>query len=255
MTFSSLVNKLSKTYNKFVMIIFAIIIFGTLVGGSFNASSFTFASSSGIILLVTWILFTLISFFYTLNGIILNRSFHKAVKEYTKVGKPIKGIRGFDELVSALNLTRNSSILITIASGSSLSLFVASVLADFGDNNLSSLIITLAATFAFITLSVIFLVEYPEETSFSPGGLIGFYEPDVFPLTLDNILSDVFTTYLDPATFMEIDEWTSDILSKLLDSFENDEDSTTRVERAREKILLLTYLNVSNPDLVPFEIV
>jgi hypothetical protein len=107
---------------------------------------------------------------------------------------------------------------------------------------------TLSLTMVFIAISIMFLVEYPEDPSFTPGGLIGYYEPDVFPLVLDNLLTDVFITYVDPATFLKVDEWSNGILKLLNPEFENDEKTTTRLERAREKVLLLAYLSYSNQE-------
>lgn len=255
----NLINKLSRVYNKIVMLILALVIFFLLLANSFDATAYSFDSPQGVTLLTLWSLFTIISFIYTLNGILLNSAFHQGAKKQLEKGKPVTGIRGYSDLVSSLSSARNYSILITLASVISLALFVSAIALDFSfsdaEDNVRSLMTTLAVTFAFITISVMFVVEYPEESSFSPGGLISFYEPDTFPMTLDNLLGDVFLTYVDPATYMDVDEWQLDIMEKLNPNFENDESRKTRLERAREKILLLAYMHNSNEKLVTKDVV
>ncbi len=230
------------------MTAFGVIIFSLLLSLGFREEQLQ--SVTGTLTLGFWSLFTLFSFFYTLNGILLKISFDKAVSRYRKEGKPVQGVRGYNDLVSSLNGARNLSIAITVGSIFSFSLYIVKYLGLTEVKNLT----TLAIAFAFIVISVIFLVEYPEETSFSPGGLIGFYEPDVFPLTLDNLLSDVFLTYLDPATYMDIDEWLAELESFLPEEFEKGEKQETRVERAMERILLISYLSQSLPEMVTPEI-
>ena len=115
------------------------------------------------------------------------------------------------------------------------------------------LVATIGITMAFITLSIVFMVEYPESISTSPGDLVGFYEPDIFPMLIDNLLSDVFKTYLDPFSFIAFDEWTKDIQNRLTEDFESQLNEEQRVERAREKVLLIAYLSISAPELMPLE--
>ena len=241
------------------MLTLGIIIFVIFVISAVKGVPFELSDPTGLTLLIIWIIFTLISLLYTLNGILLNMNFKKSVKRQKAKGKPVEGIRGFEEFKASMGNARNYSMLVTLTSAISLAIFVSSLTANFdslGGVNVVQfklLVTTLAVTFAFLTISVLFLVEYPEETSFSPGGLIEFYEPDIFPLKLDNLLSDVFITYLDPATYLDIDEWSQDIFDRLLPTFESDETPKTRLERAREKILLLVYLNEYNTDIVSHE--
>ena len=259
MSLATIINSLSRAFNKFFMVLLALVIFVILMANAFNTSALQ-NKNLGVVLLVLWILFTIISFMYMLNGFLLKMNFRKNVKAFQKKGKPVKGIRGFDDLVSGMNSAVNFSIMITLTSIISLVFYIASVYGDYqsissSEENLKSLMATLGITFAFVTISVIFLVDYPEDSSFNPGGLISFYEPDIFPMTLDNILGDVFKTYIDPITFMDIDEWYADIVDKLNPAFEADEDSFTRRDRAIEKILLVTYLHISNDKLVSKDIV
>ncbi len=244
----NVINKLSRTFNKWIMTILGVLIFSLLLSIGFDETSLT--GLQGDIVLYLWVLFSVISFFYTLNGILLNTSFNASVKKYLKEGKPVQGIRGFMDLKTSLKGARNLSIAITFGSIISFALFFVRYLGLTETRNLT----TLAIAFAFIVISVLFLVEYPEDTSFSPGGLIGFYEPDIFPLILDNLLTDVFLTYLDPATFMEIDEWINDLTRMMETSFEEETDTKTRVERTIEKVLLLAYLHHRLPEIISVEV-
>ena len=54
-------------------------------------------------------------------------------------------------------------------------------------------------------------------------------------------------------SYIAFDEWTSDILKKLTPEFEENLNADRRVERAREKVLLIAYLSNSAPDLMPSE--
>ncbi len=242
---AKILNKIARITNKWLMLIIALIITVLLFSGVNQDITEGF-----------WIIFIILSTIFTLNGILLLQSFKNDVNKYMKEGKNVKGIQGFDELSDALRGSRNQSFLITLSSILSFIIFIISknnVLKDF--INLSELGPTLAVSMAFIALGIMFLVDYPEDPSLTPGGLIGYFEPDAFPLILDNILSDVFMTYIDPATFMKIDEWSAEILSLLKPEFENDETEITRLERAREKILLLAYLEQSNPSAFSSEII
>ncbi|MCH8908774.1 MAG: hypothetical protein IH840_16945 [Candidatus Heimdallarchaeota archaeon] len=230
----SYINKISRVTNKLWMSVLALTIAALILTKSFTG-----------IIIGLWSLFFVLSLFFSINGFLLNYSFKKAVEDFESKGKPVRGLQGFDELEAALKGSAGQSYLITAAS---LISFLMYLLTSSNEDLIpSGLGPTLSLAMVFVAVSVMFLVEYPRDPSFTPGGLIGYYEPDVFPLLLDNLLSDVFLTYVDPATFMKVDEWSNSILELLKPEFEADEITTTRLERAREKVLLLAYLNYSNP--------
>ncbi len=235
MVLISTINRISRYANKWIMTVLALII-----------ASLILADGPQGLTLFFWILFILISGVFSINGILLNRSFNQEVQIYMEAGKPVRGIQGFDELVAALKGSLFKSLLITFASILSLIIFIFSDIIN--NEDLEDMGPTLALAMAFVAISVMFLVEYPDDPSFTPGGLIGYYEPDVFPFNMDNLLSDVFVTYMDPATFMRYDEWSASVLNFLNPIYESDEIQITRLERAREKILLLAYLTSSNPN-------
>ena len=233
------INRVSKYTNKLYMTILALLISIILLSGVLEN-----------VLLVVWIIFLVLSLFFVFNGFLLVLNFNREIKYYKSQGKPIRGIQGFDELKQSLYKSRFESFFITFASFLAFTLFLVTsdLIEDGGLIDVGEFGSTLSLTMVFIAISIMFLVEYPDDPSFTPGGLIGYYEPDVFPLILDNLLTDVFITYVDPATFLKVDEWSSTILELLQPEFESDEIQTTRLERAREKVLLLAYLSYSNKE-------
>ncbi len=238
MPFTGIINKIARMFNKWIMMTLAIVISILL----FQEEDGKLKHESTVTTL--WILFIILSTIYTINGILLKIGFNKEITKFLKVGKPIKGISGFDELVASLKSSQTQSYLITFSSILSFGLYAFVVIMGNPIGNIGG---TLALAMAFVAISVMFLVDYPEDPSLTPGGLVGFYEPDSFPLILDNLLSDVFLSYLDPVTLMKFDDWSFGVLNMLNKEFENDETNETRLERAREKILLLAYLAFSNP--------
>jgi len=252
MGFRQTLNKLSRLHNKVLMSTLSIIILVILVKESFEPSQFD--EFSRIYLLVLWFIFVFISILFTINGLLMYRVFVDEIKDMQDKGHPIRGIRGFDELMDGIKQSKNTSVIISFASLMSLVIFISGMydLGFFSEGG-RNFLATLGFTMAFVTLSVVFIVDYPESISTSPGELVGYYEPDIFPMLIDNLLSDVFKTYLDPFSYIAFDEWTTDILQKLDPDFEENLDKDRRVERAREKVLLIAYLSKSAPDLIPFE--
>ena len=252
MGFGQTLNTLSRLHNKVLMSTLSILILIILVKESFEPSQFD--EFSRIYLLVLWTIFVLISMMFTINGLLMYRVFIDEIKDLQNKGHPIRGVRGFDELMDGIKKSKNTSVIISFASFMSLVIFIAGMydLGLFSDGG-RNLVATLGFTMTFVTLSVVFIVDYPKSISTSPGELVGYYEPDIFPMLIDNLLSDVFKTYLDPFSYIAFDEWTSDIQQKLIPEFEENTNPAPRVERASEKVLLIAYLSNSAPDLMPFE--
>ena len=249
MGFKSVLNMASKFHNKILLSVLSIGILFVLVIENFNPLEFSDFNLNLVIVL--WSIFFLISLLYSVNGIVLHKGFLHQIKESENQGKPIKGMRGYDKLLSSLENARNTSILISLASFLSLVVFISSMMdiglfSEAGRNT----IVTIAVSMTFLTTTVVFLVEYPREASMEPGSLIGYYEPEIYPMILDNILSDAFKTFLDPISLMAYDDWVSFIGEHLEHEFEPDLNSNTRLERAVEKILLLSYLSQTMPNIV-----
>ena len=252
MNFRNSLNRISRVHNKILMSSLSILILAMLIKESFSPSELD--DLSRIFLLVVWSFFVLVSGCFTLNGLLMYRTFVNEISDMQKKGKLIQGIRGFSELMESIRRSKNTSIIISLISIISLAIFILGIydiglLSDSGRD----LVATIGITFAFVTLSIVLMVEYPKSISTSPGDLVGFYEPDIFPMLIDNLLSDVFKTYLDPFSFLAFDEWTKDIHNRLIEEFESQLNEKQRVERAREKVLLIAYLSNTAPDLVPFE--
>ena len=208
MGFKSVLNIASKFHNKILLSVLSIGILFVLVIENFNPLGFSDFNRDLVIVL--WTIFFLISLLYSVNGIILHKGFLHQIKESENQGKPIKGMRGYDQLISSLENARNTSILISLASFMSLIVFIFSIMdigifSEAGRNT----IVTIAVSMTFLTTTVVFLVEYPREASMEPGSLIGYYKPDIYPMILDNLLSDAFKTFLDPISLMAYDDWVS----------------------------------------------
>lgn len=258
MGFKSMLNTASKFHNKILLSVLSIGILLVLVIENFNPLEFSDFNRNLVIIL--WTTFFLISLLYSVNGIVLHKGFLEQIQESENQGKPIKGMRGYDQLLSSLENARNTSVLISLASFMSLIVFIFSIM-DIGifSEAGSGTIVTIAVSITFLTTTVVFLVEYPREANMEPGSLIGYYKPDLYPMKLDNLLSDGFKTFLDPISLMAYDDWVNFIGEHLEHEFEADSNSNTRLERAVEKILLLSYLsqtmpNIANKDAIASEI-
>lgn len=243
------------------MVILSFLIFCFFITASILGIPFNLDEPLIVTILVFWITFAVISLVYSVNGILLDHIFQQQLVRQQSIGKPLEGIRGYDEFRESMLRARNFSILVTLGSIISLLIFIIAVVNDIPINdtnanvqNVKLFLTSFALTFAFITISLLFLIEYPEDLSFNPGGLIGFYEPDEYPMLIDNLMFDVFKAYLDPVTFLDIEEWSSYLFSLLDDTFEPDEKPRIRLEQAQERILLLLYLHYSNESLITDEI-
>lgn len=235
------------------MVSLSVLIFSMLLYVDFDPDILNKNTSLKSLITVLWIIFVVISLMYSFNGILMFNCFKREVYRYQKAGKPLKGVRGYTELMDGLSLAKTTSIIISFASLVSLIIFQLSLntSSNFDERTIASV----AVTMALVTVSAVFIVNYPEGTALEAGALVSFYEPDAFPLTLDNLLSDVFLTYVDPITYMAVDEWTEALTDILKLKFEENEDKNTRIERAREKIFLLAYLANSIPETITEEVI
>ena len=184
MNFRNSLNRISRVHNKILMSSLSILILAMLIKESFSPSELD--DLSRIFLLVVWSFFVLVSGCFTLNGLLMYRTFVNEISDMQKKGKLIQGIRGFSELMESIRRSKNTSIIISLISIISLAIFILGIydiglLSDSGRD----LVATIGITFAFVTLSIVLMVEYPKSISTSPGDLVGFYEPDIFPMLID----------------------------------------------------------------------
>jgi hypothetical protein len=94
------------------------------------------------------------------------------------------------------------------------------------------------------------LLRLPNKTALHPGGLMRFYSPKSLPIRLDNILTDSILVRLDPITRIHFDEWSHSIAEHFNPSYFPELERQTRMERAQEKIFLITYLREFKPELM-----
>ena len=89
--FTNYINKISRLTNKLWMIVIALSISILLLQKDPNSQ----------LIIGLWGGFIFISLIFSLNGVLLKRSFNKEIEKFLIAGKPVRGIQGFDELVEA----------------------------------------------------------------------------------------------------------------------------------------------------------
>ncbi len=196
-----------------------------------------------LIIIGLWIVLVLNAMSFSLDSILLSKNFLNNVKEKSREGFPIDSIEGFSEVESSFKSINKSGIIISLASLLSLITFLSGLFLTQDSPDTKLLFQFIALGLVLITIGIVLIIKIPEEPAFKPGGLIGFYLPYKLPTSLDNILSDVFFAYLDPATRIKYDDWTKLIADSLHPNFQSHKEFETRVDRARENILLLYYLS------------
>lgn len=102
MPFARLINKIARLFNKWVMVILALVIAGLL-----------FTSDNDWLITTMWLAFIAFSAIFSLNGILLKLGFNREIRGFLKAGKPIKGVDGYEELVSSLSAAQKQSYLIS----------------------------------------------------------------------------------------------------------------------------------------------
>jgi hypothetical protein len=104
-----------------------------------------------------------------------------------------------------------------------------------------------------IAIGISLLISLPDAPALVPGSLMQYFSPVSLPSQIDNFLSDTIVPFFDPITRFRFDEFSNFILKNLHPEFELNEDDTTRLEIAREKILLFAYLNLSMTEVISIE--
>lgn len=233
-----------------------------------------------------WILLLLNSLAFSLNGFLLIRNFRKETRKKAEEGFPVESLEGFSAVSRFVNQTLASSSLITLVIAFSLAVFLLSLaviptlqaiipsypelgnflgininatdlnaeIADAVETFLAPIIMVSAIGLVLIAIGILLLLKLPEKPSFEVGAFLKYYTPRTTPMILDNLLSDSILAFLDPITRMRFDEWTTSIKHGMKNDFEEEKDTVTRVERARERILLLFYLKKRMPLLLPEDV-
>jgi hypothetical protein len=225
---------------------------------------------------VIWTLLFGNSLAYLINGLLIGRSFKQETQKKAEDGFPVDSLEGFSSVTSfTKQVLLNSAIIagvIFISWVLMLSVVVLipflqdqptinNLVTDLTGQDFSSLegtflrpiLIFSAIGLVLIAIGILLLLKIPEKPSFEVGAFLKYYYPRQTPLILDNLLSDAVLAFLDPITKMRFDEWTESIRTSLNPTFGSGLNLTTRVERAREKILLLFYLKLRMPLLLSTE--
>lgn len=234
----------------FFPLIIAILLATTLFQTPINLLTVT-------VVIILWIVLLIAAILFWLNSFFLGASFKKEIDELVSKGLPVYGIEGFDSVNRAIKLMVGTSylilLLIAISFVTGVFLFL-DVLYGLGLGN-AELVFFTAVGLMLISIGITLLIRVPEKPAFKPGGLLNLYRPTFLPMALDNILSDSVYAFLDPATRMSYDEWTTSIENSMRDDYETEADTQeTRLERAREKVLLLTYLKSEMGKLITKEV-
>ncbi|MFW9996794.1 MAG: hypothetical protein ACFFD4_32430 [Candidatus Odinarchaeota archaeon] len=270
---SKILNSYCRKPGALLMFLIPVIILVFLLLGQFQVDSdFT------LIAAFFWILLLLNSLMFMANGVMIVRDFKQQTAKKAEEGFPIDSIEGFSSTSKFTTSILSSSSLISIIIFISLVLFLAAVLVvpvlevidgllsgvlDFLKTEedfdwlyaaLSPVIMFSAVGLSLIAIGIVLLLKIPDKPIFEPGAMLKYYTPQQTPLALDNLLSDAVISFLDPITRIRFDEWTESIENSLNKEFEPGMDYFTRLEQAREKILLLFYLKDRMPALFPDEV-
>jgi hypothetical protein len=216
---------------------------------------------------VFWFLLLIVSIFVSIGGFNLSSDFKNEVKRLHKEGFPIQSVEGFKIMNKRIRTVFTSSFFVSVIIFISFLTFLLIEILNlkeietlikneaFTEDSLALLMIILGFSLILIAVGIAILITLPEKPTLVPGALLKYYEPTTLPTQIDNFLSDSIIGFLDPITRTKWDEWKNYIANHLKPSFFTDQESETRPQIAREKILLLAYLNVEYPDTINQEVI
>ena len=256
-----------KKFGIKLMLILPLIIILMLIIGGFKPSELIVQLAA-----VVWLLLFLNSIAVSLIGFKLSSNFNKEIKRLETNGFPISSSEGFNNMYSRIRNVFSSSLLISVVVFISFVSFLTILVfntyyTDIADNPIISsyignggtqdpsgplrfFVIIIAISLILIAIGISLLISLPDAPVLIPGSLMKYYNPVALPSQIDNFLSDTLFPFLDPVTRTKWDEWGQFVLDNLNSSFEPDEDPQTKLEIAREKILLFAYLNLAMPGAV-----
>ena len=251
MSLGSITNTYCRRYAPIVMLILPAIIVYLILNEQPNE-----------IAAFLWFILFVNSLAFLVNALNIIKGFNRETAKKAESGFPIDSLEGFSSVKSFNTQVFLNSSLITGAIFLSFIFFLlaAIILPGLQPDNTDNLtgidkvindlvgilqptILWSALGLVLIAIGMWLLLKIPDKPAFQPGAMLKYYTPKSVPMTLDNLLSDAMISFLDPITRIKMDEWTDSIQSSLNPLFESLQDETTRLERAREKIFLLFYLN------------
>ncbi len=216
--------------------------------------------SSGLIIsFLVWFVILLNFTLFALNGTLVYRNFTKSVEKIVSSEMPIDSLEGFSDTKKTIAFMLHSSYSVLGTAILSFLIFIGVVISTniLEMKNISwirNAILIIVIGLLIVALANGYLIDAPEAPPVVPGGLIGYYIPRSLPSTLDNILADTLYPFLDPITRLRFDEWTQTIEKSLKPTYEDNKEQLIRVERAREKILLMAYLRLRMPSIITNEV-
>ncbi len=259
-----------KKYGIKLMLILPLLIIIMLVLGGSKPDSILIILAEPL-----WFLLFLNSIAVSLVGYNLARHFNSEIKKLEENGFPISSIEGFDNMNGKIRTVFSSSLLISvvvfisfltfsfilifsqligvIVSNQNIPPNLIKLLGTKPATTLRTLITLIAISLILIAIGIALLVTLPDAPALKPGALMKYYEPVSLPSQIDNFLTDTVFPFLDPITRTRWDEWGEFILNNLNADFEPNEDPNTKLEIAREKILLFAYLNNSMSKTITLE--
>ncbi|MFQ5980335.1 MAG: hypothetical protein ACE5OZ_19540 [Candidatus Heimdallarchaeota archaeon] len=248
-----------RRYCPWVMLLLSAGIIATLIFAIIE-EDIKITSIPIIIALIFWFLLLVNAFVFAINGYVLYSGFERTVDQISRSKMPVDSLEGFTETQSSIGLMFQSAYTIFGTAVFSIAIFAGTLVLftqeavnpeDFKNLKwLRDALVIAALGLVLATLGLVALIRLPEAPAAVPGGLLGYYSPRTLPSTLDNLLADSVYPFLDPITRLLFDEWTHSIQTSMREDFEPGSDPLTKLERAREKILLMIYLHRRMPDLI-----
>ena len=226
------------------MIILPIVLIAIFVYKDFNLANYSqdlkYISSAiyGVMILNTLLVFY--------DSSISSSGLKKILTTFYQRGKPIKSIRGMDEVLEELNHERKEAAYVVLLAILSLAFFWA--------GEILSTIFFLSMGLIFVTMGLGTLLNITDTPKLLPGGLLEYHEPTLFPVLLDNILTDVIEAFLSPVDLLFFDEFKDTVSSELKWTKKSPISRQIARERTIEKIFFLNYLNQQLPEFVPKEL-
>ncbi|MFW9915198.1 MAG: hypothetical protein ACFFGZ_06260 [Candidatus Thorarchaeota archaeon] len=256
MTLTASVSKYCKTVGLRAMFILPALIVILLALAGFETDN-----ALAVMAAVIWFLLFLNSVILSLNSILLNRDFILEVDRKAQQGLPVESLEGFGEIKRSVSRTLQSTAFITAAIFASLVIYltgsyvIEAILDDPGPiEDTRSFVIFASIGLAFVGIAITLMLRLPDRPAMEPGAFIGHFSPSQVPCQIDNLLSDTVVPFLDPITRLRYDEWEMYLLNSLRDEFLSDKDPITRLEVAREKVLLLVYLFQRMPEIITYQV-
>ena len=260
MSLGSIINTYCRRFAPIVMLILPAIIVIIIVNQESNE-----------VAALLWFILFVNSLAFLVNALNIIKGFNRETAKRAETGFPIDSLEGFSSVKSFNARVFLNSSLITGAIFLSFIFFLLAAIilpmlqVENPVTNIDKLINDLvgilqptilwsALGLVLIAIGMWLLLKIPDKPAFQPGAMLKYYNPKSVPMTLDNLLSDAMISFLDPITRIKMDEWTESIRSSLNPTFETLQNETTRVERGREKILLLFYLKKRVSSLLTEEI-